>query len=76
MNKLILTIINENGEKIETFHKSLKDIEKQYPQIAYHSLREIYLYSSGKKQRKLHKFNLQLIEKMTIKDAEFPSINR
>ena len=74
MKKLIVTIINENGEKIETFYKSLKEIEKAYPQIAYHSLREIYLHSSGKKQRKLHGFNSQLIEKMTIKDAEFPAI--
>jgi hypothetical protein len=74
MKKLILTIINEKGEKTETFYKSLKEIEKAYPQIAYHNLREIYLHSSGKKQRKLHNFNLKLIEKMSIKDAEFPSI--
>ena len=72
--KLIVTIINDNGEKIETFYKSLKEIEKQYPQIPYHSLREIYLYSSGKKQRKLHGFNLKLVEKMTITNAVFPDI--
>jgi hypothetical protein len=44
MKKLILTIINEKGEKTETFYKSLKEIEKAYPQIAYHNLREIYLH--------------------------------
>lgn len=74
MNKLIVIILKENGEQVETYFKSLKEIEKTYPQIPYHSLREIYLYSSGIKQRKLHGFNLQLIEKMQIKNAVFPAI--
>jgi len=69
MNKLILITINENNEQIKTPYKSLKTIEKAYPNIPYHSLREIYLFSTGKKVRKLHGFNLKLLEKLQIIDA-------
>ena len=69
MNKLKLIIISNESQEIKKY-KSLKLIERDYPNIPYHSLREIYLYSTNKKTRKLHGFNLKLSEKMKIVDDD------
>jgi len=68
MNKLKLCILGETGITDIKKYKSLKSIEKDYPAIPYHSLREIYLYSTQKKMRKLHGYNLKLYEKFRIFD--------
>jgi hypothetical protein len=69
MNKLKLILTN-NGKQEIKHYKSLKLIERDYPTIPYHSLREIYLYSTNKKNRKLHGFNLKLSEQMKIIDDD------
>jgi hypothetical protein len=69
MNKLKLIIFNSDKQEIKKY-KSLKLIERDYPTIPYHSLREIYLFSTNRKNRKLHGFNLKLSEKMKIVDDE------
>ena len=69
MNKLKLILISKDKQEIKKY-KSLKLIERDYPNIPYHSLREIYLFSTNRKTRKLHGFNLKLSEKMKILDGD------
>jgi hypothetical protein len=67
-NKLIVEIL-ENGSVMSTKeYKTLRDLNKDYPAIEYHQLREIYLYCTGKIKRKLHPFNKQLLNTINIKD--------
>ena len=68
MNKLKLIIISKDKEETKKY-KSLKLIERDY-NIPYHSLREIYLFSTNKKNRKLHGYNLKLSERIKILDDE------
>ena len=75
MNKLKLILISKDKQEIKKY-KSLKLIERDYPNIPYHSLREIYLYSTNRKTRKLHGFNLRLAEQMKIiDDDEVPALS-
>jgi hypothetical protein len=67
-NKLIVEILN-NGSVIKTKeYKSLKELNRDYPQLEYHQLRELYLYCTGKLQRKLHPYNKQLLNQINIRD--------
>ncbi len=70
MNKLRLCILGETGIEQIKMYKSLKLIEKDYPHIPYHNLREIYLYSTKKKMRKLHGYNSKLYEMFRIFDDD------
>jgi hypothetical protein len=67
-NKLIVEIL-ENGSVMSTKeYKTLRDLNKDYPAIEYHQLREIHLYCTGRKQRKMHPFNKQLLSFINIQN--------
>ena len=67
-NKLIVEIL-ENGCVMSTKeYKSLRELNKDYPTIEYHQLREIHLYCTGQKMRKMHPFNKQLLSFINIKN--------
>ena len=69
MNKLILQMINNNGDVTKTkAYKSLKAIEEEI-NIPYHNLREVYLYCTGRKVRNLHNYNQELYQQLRIVDA-------
>jgi len=65
-----MIILGEKGVEEIKKYKSLKLIERDYPQIPYHNLREIYLYSTQRKMRKLHGYNAKLYEKFRIVDDD------
>jgi hypothetical protein len=67
MNKLLLQLLDkQSGEIISTHHfKSLKEINKLYPEIPYHNLRSLYLKSVDSKT-KLHSYNQNLYMSMRI----------
>lgn len=62
--KLIL-ITNTNERKL---YKSLKEIQKDYPQYEYHQLRQVYLQSSGREHRKMHPLNQHIYKQIKIYD--------
>jgi hypothetical protein len=64
-NKLILQYIKDNKTKE---YKSLMALSKDFPDVNYSQLREIYLMSMGKTKRKLQKFNASLYENIRIID--------
>ena len=68
MNKLKLIVLGEHGITEIKHYRRLKLIEKDFPNIPYHNLREIYLYSTQRKMRKLHGFNSKLYDKYRIVD--------
>ena len=46
-HKLIVEIL-DNGCVVSTKHyKSLKELNREYTQLEYHQIREIYLYCTG-----------------------------
>ena len=66
MNKLILQILNSEGEVVESkSYKSLKHIEREL-KIEYFALRALWLMSNGKKVKNLHQFNDQISKKYRI----------
>jgi len=68
--KLIFEKLDQN--KNVTFtktYKSLKDIQKDYPQITYHALRQVYLQSTGLEPRKMHQTNQLLFSQIRIRDS-------
>ena len=65
MIKLILTIL-QTGENRK--YKSLRDINKDYPQYTYSQLRAIYLQSEGQICRRQHILNTQLFAQIRIND--------
>jgi hypothetical protein len=69
--KLTLEILN-NDEVIQTReYKTLKAIQNDYPDIEYHQLRAVYLYHSGKEQKKfLHPRTTELIKTLRIKPKQ------
>ena len=59
--QLIFQILDSNKKVIQSKpYKSLKDINKDYPDYTYHALHQIYLQSSGIEPRRMHQTN-QLI---------------
>jgi hypothetical protein len=68
MNKLLLQILENNVIVKSTEFKSLKEIQKQYPEYTYHSLRSVYLKCNGD-NHKLHKHNQKIYEVIRIVDA-------
>ena len=68
--KLIFQKLDQHKKVIFTkLYKSLKDIQKDYPDITYHALRQIYLQSSGLEPRNMHKSNKLLYEQFRIIDS-------
>jgi hypothetical protein len=63
--KLILQYIKDNKTKE---YKNMMELSRDFPDVQYFQLREIYLMSMGKTKRKLQKFNLQLYENIRIID--------
>jgi hypothetical protein len=61
-NKLILQYIKDNKTKE---YKSMMALSKDFPDVNYSQLREIYLMSTGKTKRK---FNASLYENIRIID--------
>lgn len=61
--KLILIVNN-----IEKEYKSLRSINRDYPEFDYHQLREIYLQSTKKRVSKLQPRNKELFEHIKIID--------
>jgi len=73
MNKLILQILNKDGEIIkEKKYRSLKQIQSEYgPDIDYFSWRAVWLMSQGKvPMKKTHPLNKKLYSKFRIFDDE------
>jgi hypothetical protein len=64
-NKLILQYIKDNKTKE---YKNMTALSKDFPDVNYSQLREIYLMSTGKTKRKLQKFNASLYENIRIID--------
>ena len=68
--KLIFEKIDHNKNVVfKKVYKSLKDIQKDYPNITYHALRQIYLQSSGLEPRNMHQSNKLLYEQFRIRDS-------
>ena len=67
-NKLIVEFLDNGVTMYTKEYKSLKDLNREYNQLEYHQLREIYLYCAGRLKRKLHPFNKQLLNAINIKD--------
>ena len=68
--KLIFEKLDQHKKVIFTkLYKSLKDIQKDYPNITYHALRQIYLHSSGLEPRNMHQSNKLLYEQFRIRDS-------
>jgi hypothetical protein len=63
--KLILQYIKDNKTKE---YKNMMEVSRDFPDVQYCQLREIYFMSMGKTKRKLQKFNLQLYENIRIID--------
>ena len=68
MNKLILQILENNMVIKSIEYKSLREIQKAYPEHSYHSLRSVYLKCNGD-EHKLHKHNQKIYESIRIVDA-------
>jgi hypothetical protein len=66
-NKLILQFVENDIIKNKEY-KNLMAVSKDFPDIEYHQLREIYLMSVGKTNRKLQKFNAILYGQIKIFD--------
>jgi hypothetical protein len=67
-NKLILQFVKDDIITKNKEYKSIMAISKDFPEIEYHQLREIYLISTKKVIRKLQKFNANLYNKIRIID--------
>ena len=68
--KLILEILDNGSVVSSKEYKSLREIHREYPQMEYHQLREIYLYCTGQIQRKMHPFNKQLLSQINIRNVK------
>lgn len=69
MSKYILEIKKADGEITRTEHKSLKDIQKQFPNFEYFQIRALYKYCE--KPTKAHPHLKQLAERVRIVDKPF-----
>jgi hypothetical protein len=66
--KIILQIIKDNKIISDKKYKSLLALSKDYPNIAYHQWREIYMNNQKDKPRKLQKVNLYLSSQFKVID--------
>jgi hypothetical protein len=64
-NSLIVEFTNNNVTEIKKF-KSLKELNKEFPQYAYHQLRQIYLKTNGISTTKKLQKNAKLFDFMKI----------
>jgi hypothetical protein len=71
MAKQLIFEILDSDKKVTSskVYKSLKDINKAYPDYTYHTLRQIYLQTSGLEPRKMHPSNQKLFSMIRIRDA-------
>jgi len=68
--QLIFQILDSDKKVIQSKpYKSLKDINKDYPDYTYHALRQIYLQSSGIEPRRMHQTNQLLFSQFRIIDS-------
>ena len=68
--KLIFEVLDSDKKVIQSKpYKSLKDINKDYPDYTYHALRQIYLQSSGIEPRRMHQTNQLLFSQFRIIDS-------
>ena len=74
--KLILEILDSDKKVIQSkSYKSLRDINKDYQDYSYHTLRQIYLQTSGIEPRRMHPSNQQLFSMIRIRNAPITIIN-
>ena len=66
--KLIVELLDNGAVTSIKEYKSLKELNREYTQLEYHQIREIYLYCTGKLKRKMHPYNKQLLNSINIKD--------
>ena len=68
--QLSFQILDNNKNVIQSkSYKSLKDINKDYPDYTYHALRQIYLQSSGLEPRRMQQTNQLLFSQFRIIDS-------
>ena len=68
--QLIFQILDSDKKVIQSKpYRSLKDINKDYPDYTYHALRQIYLQSSGIEPRRMHQTNQLLFSQFRIIDS-------
>ena len=68
--QLIFQILDSDQKVIQSKpYRSLKDINKDYPDYTYHALRQIYLQSSGIEPRRMHQTNQLLFSQFRIIDS-------
>ena len=67
--KLLFEKINNDKIIYTKSYKSLKEIQKDYPQFTYHALRQVYLQSTGYEVRKMHQTNKLLYSQFRIRDS-------
>ena len=68
--QLIFQILDSDKKVIQSIpYRSLKDINKDYPDYTYHALRQIYLQSSGIEPRRMHQTNQLLFSQFRIIDS-------
>ena len=70
MNKMFLQILDNDGQIVSSkSYKSLRELNTDYKEIPYTSLRAIYLKSVNSKT-KLHRFNEHLYKTMRISNGD------
>jgi len=68
--QLIFQILDSDKKVIQSKpYRSLKDINKDYPDYTYQALRQIYLQSSGIEPRRMHQTNQLLFSQFRIIDS-------
>ena len=68
--KLIVELLDNGAVTSTKEYKSLRELNREYPEMEYHQLREIYLYCTGQIKRKMHPYNKQLLSQISIKDIK------
>jgi predicted Zn-dependent protease len=68
-NSLIVEFTNNNVTEIKKF-KSLKELNKAFPQYAYHQLRQVYLKTNGISTIKKLQKNAKLFDFMKIYEED------
>lgn len=66
--KLILEILENGNVKLSKEYKTLKQIQKDFPQFDYHQIRAVYLECSGKEKRRRHPLASNLCKLIRIRD--------
>ena len=67
--KLLFELLDHDKKVVSTkSYNCLKDIQKEYPDLTYHALRQIYLQSTGFEPRRMHQRNQFLYSQFGIRD--------